>query len=284
MYSEGYNTVEIGNKLNRNNSSIGRFLKKRGFVNNKTGRKLSDENINEIKNLYIKGFTSREIFKKFKDKIKCEETIQVIIRKSNLSRPRGHRNILKEDYFKNIDTPNKAYFLGLLLADGNVCEVKGKQDVIQIQLVQEDKYILDIFKNELKTDNIVGTYKNKHNGKFCRFSVSSNNMSNDLNKYGVVPRKSLIINSLPVVPYELIRDLIRGYFDGNGSVYILKSNNKIRLAFYGTHNLMDSINKMLHKEIYTSLNKITDQKKTKVSFISFGKKKDIINFYNYIYY
>lgn len=31
MYNEGYNTVVIANKLNRHNSSIGRFLKKQGL-------------------------------------------------------------------------------------------------------------------------------------------------------------------------------------------------------------------------------------------------------------
>lgn len=48
-------------------------------------------------------------------------------------------------------------------------------------------------------------------------------MFGDLSKHGCVPNKSLILKFPTTLPNELVNDFIRGYFDGDGSVYI---NNK----------------------------------------------------------
>lgn len=283
MYLNGFNTVQIGKELGRHNASVGRFIRKQGYKNNKTGKKLSDEDISMIKELYISGLTSREIYGMFCNKIQCEETIQVIIRNANLSRPRGHRNLFCDDYFHDINTSTKAYFLGLLLTDGNVHKPKrtNRQYVIQIGLKLEDKYILKKLKMELNSDNKIIEYI-KDNRNECYFSVSSNKMAEDLSKYKIVPNKTFLIDGMPSIKKEFYPDLIRGIFDGDGTVYILKSNNKLRFGFYGTHKLIEDIINKLNIEINIPLNKITD--KDTVSFITFGAKKDILNFYNYIYY
>ena len=52
---------------------------------------------------------------------------------------------LNENYFEQIDTQEKAYFLGFLWADG--CNCNG---VIHLVLQEKDKYILEKF-NELIT-------------------------------------------------------------------------------------------------------------------------------------
>lgn len=282
MHSQGYNTVEIATKLKRNNSSIGRYLKKQGLATHRKG-KLTESDIENIKELYLQGMTSKDIFVLFQHKIQCEETIQGIVRKMGISRHRGFRNEFNHDYFETIDTANKAYFLGILLADGNVHKpkAKGRQCIIQIGLKGEDKYILDKLQDELQTNKTISVYRSKNRYE-CHFSVYSNKMATDLSKYNIVPNKTFLINKLPNVPSEFIPDLIRGVFDGDGTVYILKSNNKLRFGFYGTHNLVHDILNTLKSSIDISLNKITD--KDTVSCVSFGKPTDIMNFYYYIYY
>ena len=200
-----------------------------------------------------------------------------------ISRNKGYQNKLKENYFEVIDTPLKAYFLGFLLTDGNVHNPKRKnrQSLIQIGLMLGDKYILEKFKNELDCDNKISEYNNGRRHE-CYFRMYSNKMANDLSKYGVVPNKTFLINNIPKVPQEYMPDLIRGIFDGDGTVYILKSNNKLRFGFYGTHNLVNSIVHYLNNLIDLPLNKITD--KETVSFLTFGADRDIRNFYKYIYY
>ncbi len=283
LHEIGMNTVQIAKCLNRHNSSIGRYLKKCGIENNGTNSKLTKSDIEDIKEYYQKGLTSKQIFELYNNKVGCEETIQVIIRKNGISRPRGYQNNFKHDYFKQINTSSKAYFLGFLLTDGNVhtYNTLKRQDKIQIGLKYEDKYILDILKNELNSDNKISEY-HKNNRDECYFSVASNEMAKDLSQYGIVPNKTFLINKLPSIPKEFIPDLIRGIFDGDGTVFILNSNKKLRFGFYGTHNLIKEILEFLNKNLNISLNKITD--KNTVSFVMFGKENDIKKFYNYIYY
>ena len=58
---------------------------------------------------------------------------------------------LKERFFQTIDNEEKAYFLGLLIADGNVFKdsTGGRQASISITLGLEDEYMLLKFKEVL---------------------------------------------------------------------------------------------------------------------------------------
>ena len=285
LYYQGYNTVQIGKMLVRSDSTIGRYLKKCNLKPIGTKRLLSQEDEQEVCKLYLSGLTSTEIYEKYyKDKVGCQETIQKIIRAHGIARKRGYQNLINHDYFENIDTPEKAYFLGLLLTDGNVHYDKresNRQPAIQLALHGDDIKILEKFKCELSADNKISVYKN--DGRFeCVFIVHSLKMAQDLEKYNIVPRKTFLINGLPYVPEPYVKDLIRGIFDGDGTVYKLTKNQKLRFGFYGTHSLIEDIVNLLHEKINLPLNKITD--KPTVSFITFGKIEQIKAFYNYIYY
>ena len=66
----------------------------------------------------------------------------------------------------------------------------------------------------------------------------------DLNKLGVVERKSLIL-TFPTeqqVPKHLMPHFIRGYFDGDGSVYKQKQGNtKIEIGGTGFKMITDIV-------------------------------------------
>lgn len=285
LYYDGYNTVQTGNVLDRSDCTIGSYLKKCGLKPIGKKRLLSQEDEQKICDLYLNGLTSTEIYEQYyKDKVGCQETIQKTVRKYGIARKAGYKNLIDHNYFENIDTPEKAYFLGLLLTDGNVHYDKrsaNRQPSIQIALKGEDIDILEKFKQELKADNKISIYTG--DGRFeCVFIVHSLKMAQDLEKYDIKPRKTFLINKMPDVPKQYIRDLIRGIFDDDGTVYILTKDKKLRFGFYGTHNLIQDIIDFLHNEIGLPLNKITD--KETVSFITFGKLEQIKAFYNYIYY
>ena len=63
--------------------------------------------------------------------------------------------LLKEDYFSEIDTEQKAYFLGLMLTDGAVVkDNKGeRQDTISLELVETDVEIINKFKEEINSNS-----------------------------------------------------------------------------------------------------------------------------------
>jgi hypothetical protein len=285
LYNEGYNTVTTGEIIGRSDTAVGKYLKQCGLKPIGKKRLLNKDEEQKVCDLYLSGLTSTEIYEQyFKDKVGCQETIQKIVRRNGIARKSGYKNFINHNYFETIDTPEKAYFLGLILTDGNVHYDKrsaNRQPTIQIALKGDDISILEKFKSEISADNKISMYTN--DGRFeCIFSAHSLKMAQDLEKYGIVPCKTFLIKGIPEVPAEYMRDLIRGIFDGDGTVYILTKEQKLRFGFYGTHDLIDDIVKFLHREIDLPLNKITD--KETVSFITFGKIEHIKAFYDYIYY
>lgn len=154
-------------------------------------------------------------------------------RTENSVRLKANKNELKKspyncnyDFFKNIDSEEKAYWLGFIASDGWITvNEKSNSGTIGIELQYKDV-------NHLKKFNksICGNYKidtlNKTCGvspypdrihKMCRIRIFSIDMVNDLYKFGVTTDKTYDFH-IPNIPDNLIRHFIRGYFDGDGCV------------------------------------------------------------------
>lgn len=280
MYNNGYNTVTIAKELNRNNSSIGRYLKKIGLKATYSKCELSDDEKQKIREMYKEGCTARQILLLYSSKISTENTIMSVVKEVNINRKRGVPSHCNEDYFSSIDTESKAYFLGLFLTDGNVhlLNRNTEQYVVQIALKNEDFYILEKFKKEIESSNIVRNYC-KNNRNEALFAVSSLKMAQDLKRWGVYPNKTFSAELNYNIPKNLFRHYIRGIFDGDGTVFI--SKGYVKYGFYGTHQLVNQVQQWLIKEIGISCNKVFD--KDTVSFVTYQKKNDVKNFYHLIY-
>ena len=151
---------------------------------------------------------------------------------------------MKEHFFKEINNEASAYFLGLLISDGNVFkDGTGRQASISITLDLKDEYMLEKFKEVLQANTSIG-----YDGRGCgQIAVRSNIMAEDLAKYGVIPRKSYS-TYLPQISKEMMPHLIRGIFDGDGSIMAKPNPNNDghdrflhSISFCGTHQLMEDI-------------------------------------------
>jgi hypothetical protein len=133
---------------------------------------------------------------------------------SNIGLKRAHPNkhCVKREYFKVIDTPMKAYLLGLIAADGSISD--DIRYVLSIGLQRRDRMLLERIVNEIAPALPVIEYRNA-----CYVSVSSKEMAKDLAKYGVVPRKSTIFGWPHALADEFALPFILGYFDGDGSLF-----------------------------------------------------------------
>ena len=201
----------------------------------------------ELKQEIIKYYLSQPMtMKQVEDKYELSHpTVTKILKdvpkytKAKLNNPN-----MKEHFFQEINEEAKAYFLGLLISDGNVFKDNtGRQASISITLDLKDEYMLEKFKEVLQANTSVG-----HDGRGCgQIAVRSNIMAEDLAKYGVVPRKSYN-TYLPLISKEMMPHLIRGIFDGDGSI-MAKPNpsndghNRFlhSISFCGTHQLMEDI-------------------------------------------
>lgn len=129
---------------------------------------------------------------------------------------------LNEHYFDVIDTPNKAYILGFLYADGYNSKDKG---TITMSLEERDKGILEEIRKEIGSEKPLEflDYSNKHDFGYTyknqyRLLMFSAHMCNILESIGMCQNKSLVVD-FPKIDNNLVRHFIRGLFDGDGSVY-----------------------------------------------------------------
>lgn len=105
---------------------------------------------NDIINAYINGETALSISKRYNTH---DNTIRRILKNNNVeirgNKITSRKYNVNENYFDNIDTPNKAYILGLLYADGNN---HIKNNTVSIALQEEDVEILRLINKEIESD------------------------------------------------------------------------------------------------------------------------------------
>lgn len=218
------------------------------------GKRLWTPNqISEIINLYTKrGWTIREIAHKYATKA---EKISKILHDNNIDiRYRKINKCINEGYFDEIDNKAKAYFLGLMLADGSISkDPKGeRQPSVRLELVETDKDILDKFKTELHIDSELSysKKKNRKNGTFS-LNVRSKMLATALEQYGVCSNKTYILSELPIVDSELIPHLIRGLIDGDGSIYYSQNIWHVNFTGYSyewVYSFMETVCDLIGKE------------------------------------
>lgn len=124
------------------------------------------------------------------------------------------------DTFKNIDSPEKAYWLGFIAADGCVYQREKNASLI-LNIHAKDKEHLEKFKNFMNTNaNIVLHIQNdgfSNNTPMAKIVLNDKNMILDIIDKGIIPRKSLILKP-PKIDKEYYLPFILGYFDGDGSI------------------------------------------------------------------
>ena len=292
LNKEGWSTKQIYEQMGITKSQAYKAIRRMGLKSN-CNRTMTPDSIKIIKEKYLEGETIEEITDKyFKDKY-CSGEINMVLRKLGITRPNGIQAKINHDYFENIDSEHKAYWLGFIYADGSITKKayeKGSYTYrLRMELMFEDKYILGQMALDLESDlkpkeyyNDTSSFEGYNKPKHTAYIMfSSKKMGEDLVKLGVVPNKTLILKSLPSIPDNLMKHFIRGYFDGDGSVYLTKDNT-IKTAFYGTHDFINSIQDFLIKELNLTKKKITDQKEANVSFVGMAKQESE-KLYHYMY-
>jgi hypothetical protein len=164
----------------------------------------------------------------------------ILENKSHAGNNRRHN--IDINFFKKIDSKNKAYILGLIISDGYV------DNNYKLTLTSKDLDLVEIFKKELKSEHKLARYDifdKRTNNIYCRYSlqVASKEIVNDLNKLGIFANKSFNC-TMPNIPQELIWHFIRGVFDGDGTIHQPKNNKlgRLRFSIIGSEKLLVEIN------------------------------------------
>ncbi len=130
---------------------------------------------------------------------------------------KNSKTTFDEDFFETINTEEKAYWLGFILADGCITN----NNELSIGLAIRDYDHLHRFKKSLKSNAQIyesKTYLKRMQTYYatCSISLYSKKISSDLKKHNIFPRKSTLEQPDLTIPKCLIHHYIRGFFDGDG--------------------------------------------------------------------
>lgn len=249
----------------------------------------TNEMIQDLIEKYESGITVENLEKIFHTR-KVSKILKdngVIIKKGG-SRPNSgpkRKYTFNEDYFEQIDSKDKAYFLGFIYADGYVFNRRDRklgQNLLSI--CQQEPEPLEKFKKYIECDKPLQKFEvqnKKSVSTAYKIDIISDKVFSDLSKYGVFERKSLVLTFPENLEENLIPHFIRGFFDGDGTVCV--SSDKLFCGFSGTFEMLSSVRSKLNfldqdKHLYKD-----NRVETNCWQLSFAKLVDTYRFYKYLY-
>ena len=250
-----------------NKSTISNHRKKLGISWTELNSKLRENTE------YICSQKGKKTRKKLAEELNCSISfIEKIWKENNITGQDGQIYSCDENYFNNIDTEEKAYWLGFIAADGNLYRREGHKGLISISINEKDIELLKNFQEQLNTMKPISITQDKRreNTKIATIQISSDILFNQLINIGIGIRKTYDLSIKAIVqkiPIELIKDFILGYFDGDGSIDIPKDNtiSKSHVRISGPiKNLQDFQN--ILKDFHISSKIIEDKRKYKEPF------------------
>lgn len=157
---------------------------------------------------------------------------------------------LKEDYFREIDTKVKAYWLGFILADGNLTRTdkndprrKSGGTTLRFSLAISKKnaqhlvnLMLELGVNPKEMKSRVSK---KYGSPMVEFSICNRVFCEFLNQAGCIPAKSNVLRLPKLGTQPLDKALLLGYFDGDGTLSGKKRSSPVLVS--GSPNLLKDI-------------------------------------------
>ncbi len=273
-----------------------------------------EEELSDLKTYIEQGLSRKEISKKMdrtEKSINCKmNELQLFIKPQSKQFETVSRRVytVDDNYFENIDSQKKAYWLGWMITDGYVVSKLNtnrgviRSNTVGLQLVKTD---LDVIKEFSKDTNSTFPitihkknkeilYKNKITGKEhiikgndqCVFSVSSAKMVEDLLKYGVVQNKTYTVGFPELLPLEYAPGFIAGAISGDGCVDVKKNHKSgkvLRCSLAGNYELLLPIKNILVTNIgYNPNKKIIKNKSSKKLYILEMNQTETIALYYWL--
>lgn len=210
--------------------------------------------------------------------------IHRILKRNNVKLKNSRLNMshlaLNINYFKEIDSQDKAYWLGYICADGNIAKNNNK-----ITLFSKDLEVIENFKKAIGAEHAISkrdSLDKRTNKIYTGYSIQIGNelfVANLIN-LGVTSNKTDVLN-FPNIEEKYYSYFIAGLFDGDGSVGF-RNHGKLRVSLISTKEVLDFICRLL---ITMGINELSRAK------VSINKKnvwkmylyKDTNQFLNYIY-
>lgn len=248
LHYEGYLNRQIGQLFNTSKTKIGHVLRE----NNISSRHpwMSREREKDIIECYNE---HRNLAKVGRLLNANPQTVKEILIKNNIEvLDMSHvrrKYTLNENYFDELDSPEKCYYFGLLMADGYLNE---KTNTLTLTLQIKDIDIIEKFNNAIGSNRTIKIIKmsdkNPNWSDQASLNITNKHLKETLVSKGLVSNKSLIIKFPEgIIPEEYYPAFILGYSDGDG--HYSKNPKDKRVNFVGTQYFCESVKKILKEKL-----------------------------------
>ncbi len=162
-----------------------------------------------------------------------------------------------------------SYVLGYIVADGCIAISKDrKSHPFTLNITSVDLKHLYLLKETLESEHKISKKSRKADNNGYQLQIRNHIITKDLLNLGIQPRKTY--NLYPIkVPDKYFPDFVRGFFDGDGSIYIYNVNKvpQIKAGFVSSSlPFITDFNQKLCKNLKISLKTIhkEEHKKGKI--------------------
>ena len=249
--------------------------------------RFSEEQILEMYNKYINGDSSIKIAKEYNT---SASTIMSLFKSRKMSTRNcsvaAQKYKVDNTFFSDINTEEKAYWLGFIYADGYISTVN-KRNTFGIALALKDIKHLEKLKNSINSTHPIKIYK-QSNGyiegqEYCKLTINNKELISDLRSQGVVENKTNIITA-PTINASLASHFIRGYMDGDGCISYNSQRDEYSIKILGTNDILNYISDFIEDNLCISVNPYTKRKKDQtVSCLEMCGNIQSLKFLNAIY-
>lgn len=273
LYADGFVPSDIAEQAGCSVGTIYNVLKRNGA---KTRNHCTGINVT-IRNEIIERYQNFESVYAISNAMGLyPEKVKKVLKEANIKEISYSKRInqdLNEDYFKVIDSDEKAYWLGWLITDGGV-----SKNAITVTLQERDRAILEMFQGDLGLRDRISPF----NSAYTRFSFCCKEMVADLSQYGIIPNKTFTVD-IPTIDKKFYPALLRGCFEGDGWILITNRRGRFEyeFGFVGNEACVNSFNNLISE--LTGIPKKNVNKSNNMFRVRWSSKAEILKIFNVLY-
>ncbi len=229
---------------------------------------LSFEQKHHIIDAFNRGMECRDIPKHIGA---SKRAVSRVLKEEGINTKRRNRYTLNETYFDRIDSPVKAYLLGLMAADGCVT----KTHYVAFESI--DKELTEMLSTELQYSGEIRIVTPKNNcAPHYRINFSSERIAKALFRCGIVAGRTFSGDYYFPDP-EYWAPYVLGYFDGDGCAYRNKGRSGGQVCIVGSFEFTRELARLLEMGF------VIEHALKKVYYWKIYSRKNIEEFYNFVY-
>jgi hypothetical protein len=174
-----------------------------------------------------------------------------------------------------------AYVVGYFCADGCLYRDKRSKKAWHIKISSNDRTHLEMLRDVMGSNHAFA--RNRRQPRLLTIDIFSERMATDLLTLGITERKSLTLQ-FPNVPQEYLSAFIRGYFDGDGCIYVQSQPQAVRLAIVsGSKDFLVVLREQLESVLSGVRGKLYTVNTGRAYHLRFLRQSDILRIFGFLY-